>query len=464
MMMAGRVAAPLGAACALLAVAGLLGRRPGTKNMATSLSAGGSRTVGAGRIYKVTFMSLNASADGAFLETFGFSGVTDTWHARDASTGDAVGEACATRQTAEALGSVQLHVIDDALFEEGSRGAKAWVDECFNALHGNLGGQTWGGWDDFFAHATAFYYDDVSPLVRAAARAAVPFVGRTYANPRDGKIMYAMFVSLPNAGAIFEFHSSQVDDGLKSKFEVFGPGECAAQHEAREPVAVLNATWQSLYEAKGIAAGAHVPSLFRVSTRTADGENVSAILGRYGANEIAETFGEGNCSVSRVVLRDVAETQTVDLHLVSAPARAAREGAASWCSADEYAAYVAALHGASFSSDGGWDRFIDRHIGLATNATALDAHAAHLDEDGVGFHAHLDVVVGSTAWGSAWTGLSLGGLGVELYAPSDGSYFGDPTSLTPLNFCNATTDCASVEACAEAVVVSTDRQFYSLDD
>ena len=58
----------------------------------------------------------------------------------------------------------------------------------------------------------------------------------------------------------------------------------------------------------------------------------------------------------------------------------------------------------------------------------------------------------------------MGGLGLELYAPSDASYFDDAaarTTLLPLNFCNKTTNCASVEACAEAVVVSSRRQRYS---
>ena len=97
---------------------------------------------------------------------------------------------------------------------------------------------------------------------------------------------------------------------------------------------------------------------------------------------------------------------------------------------------------------------------MATNATTLDAHARALDGDGVGWHAHLDTVSDGVSYGSAWTALAMGGLGLEVYAPSDGTYFADG-ALLPLNFCNATTDCASFDACAEAVVVSSSRQRYS---
>ena len=205
-----RAARPALVAAALLGLCGWVGRGPRAPLEAALLSAAAGD--GAGRIYKVTFLSLNASADGAFLERVGgFSGVTDVWH-RNVG-GAAAGAACAVRQTAEALGTVQIHLVEDG-FAAGAVPAEAWVDGCFNALHGDLGAPAWGGWDDFMSAGTAFYYDDLTPVAAAAARDGTPFVGRRYANPRDGLPMYAMFLNLPRSGSIVEFHSAALDGRL----------------------------------------------------------------------------------------------------------------------------------------------------------------------------------------------------------------------------------------------------------
>ena len=169
----------------------------------------------------------------------------------------------------------------------------------------------------------------------------------------------------------------------------------------------------------------------------------------------------------RIVLRDVDDSQTVDMHLVthSTLRSAAANGVDNdWCDAASYAAYVAGLHDASFGVNAGWDRFIDRHVGVATNATSLDTHVTNLNADGIGWHAHLDTKVDGVSYGSAWTAVSAGGLGLEIYAPSDSSYFDSTshaTTLNPLNFCNRTTACDSIDACAAAVVVTSSRQRYS---
>ena len=247
---------PLAVSAALLAACGWFGARtPASTTVALNGLDEAPRE--SGRIYKVTFMSLNASADGAFLERVGgFSGVTDAWHARRG--GVATGEACAVRQTAEGLGTVQIHLVEDS-FAEGDVSAARWVDECWNALHGDFGGAKWRGFDDFVAGATAFYYGDLSPVVRAAARDGTPFVGRRYSNPRDGHPMFVMFLNLPRSGAVLEFHSAVLDADLAADhFESFRPGECEVHHAAREPVAVLNATYAALYAAKGIPNGASV--------------------------------------------------------------------------------------------------------------------------------------------------------------------------------------------------------------
>lgn len=459
-----RAARPALVAAALLGLCGWVGRGPRAPlEAALSSAAAGD---GAGRIYKVTFLSLNASADGAFLERVGgFSGVTDVWH-RNVG-GAAAGAACAVRQTAEALGAVQIHLVEDG-FAAGAVPAEAWVDGCFNALHGDLGAPAWGGWDDFMSAGTAFYYDDLTPVAAAAARDGTPFVGRRYANPRDGLPMYAMFLNLPRSGSIVEFHSAALDGRLAETHfsRPFSPDECEVHHAARSPVAALNATYRALYAAKGIPTGATVPYLFRVSTLLPDANATAAAaaaLARHGAVAVSETAAsaDGACATSRVVLSDVDGAQTVDLLLNSRATLRARDASApAFCDAATYAAYVAGLHAASFGVDAGWDRFIDRHVGVATNATSLDAHARALDGDGVGWHAHLDTVADGVSYGSAWTALAMGGLGLEVYAPSDGTYFADG-ALLPLNFCNATTDCASFDACAEAVVVSSSRQRYS---
>ena len=459
-----RAARPALVALLLIGLCEWVGRGPRAPlEAALSSAAAGD---GAGRIYKVTFLSLNASADGAFLERVGgFSGVTDVWH-RNVG-GAAAGAACAVRQTAEALGTVQIHLVEDG-FAAGAVPAEAWVDGCFNALHGDLGAPAWGGWDDFMSAGTAFYYDDLTPVAAAAARDGTPFVGRRYANPRDGLPMYAMFLNLPRSGSIVEFHSAALDARLAEAHfsRPFSPDECEVHHAARSPVAALNATYRALYAAKGIPNGATVPYLFRVSTLLPDANATAAAaaaLARHGAVAVSETAAsaDGACATSRVVLSDVDGAQTVDLLLNSRATLRARDASApAFCDAATYAAYVAGLHAASFGVDAGWDRFIDRHVGVATNATTLDAHARALDGDGVGWHAHLDTVSDGVSYGSAWTALAMGGLGLEVYAPSDGTYFADG-ALLPLNFCNATTDCASFDACAEAVVVSSSRQRYS---
>ncbi|KAH8048403.1 hypothetical protein JL722_12454 [Aureococcus anophagefferens] len=244
----------------------------------------------------------------------------------------------------------QIHLAE-AASAAGAVPAEAWVDGCFNALHGDLGAPAWGGWDDFMSAGTAFYYDDLTP-VAPPPRRGTPFVGRRYANPRDGLPMYAMFLNLPRSGSIVEFHSAALDGRLaETHFRGRSPDEC-----------------------EGIPTGATVPYLFRVSTLLPT--NATARGGPrwpHGAVAVSETAAsaDGACATSRAVLSDVDGAQTVDLLLNSRATLRARDASApAFCDAATYAAYVAGLHAASFGVDAGWDRFIDRHVGVATNATS----------------------------------------------------------------------------------------------
>ena len=121
-------------------------------------SSSSASTAGYGSIYKRTHMSLNASADGAFIEanlgpTASYYKTTDSY---SRSATDVWGyPACVHR--AQFMGSglmtnLIMHYVTDYYFHEGNTSASEWVDAKVD-LHGDLNNFT--GWDKYMSDSVS---------------------------------------------------------------------------------------------------------------------------------------------------------------------------------------------------------------------------------------------------------------------------------------------------------------------
>lgn len=426
-------------------------------------------------LYKETFLSLNSSADASFLvSNFGFGSNSLTFKAGPSSSGiTAADGTCGVRTTMTAVTQALLHVTETKDYFEGPIEAATWIRGCFNRLHGNMSADDWGGWDRFMSMSTAFYYTDLSLTFSVLKSKGIPFAGRKYVNPIDGETMYVVFVNIPAMGVPWEFHSHHLND--TTAFHAFSSNECGAQYWMRRSVAALDTAYSQL--AMELSEHTNSPMLIAIRTPSTVAHDAPRrqVFEKYlGAQpvEIIESDDAPHCVVERYEFTATESSPSsfngvsglpVDEHwskieytFVYNPA--ARDGSndvGEWCALDKYDEYVAGVHERMLGVNTGWDRYIDRHVGFVVNARdgfgSLDTVVEHLIDDGIGFHAHDDSIVNNIEYGSAWTSLAYGGLGVEIFAKTNGTYFNktgslsnatlpQTTGLYPLNFCSSSSD------------------------
>lgn len=338
-----------------------------------------------------------------------------------------------------------LHYTTDYDFVEGDKGTAAWVD-AWTGLHGDLTSlaASNGGWDQFMHMSTAFYAPDLTLHVTKLKAGGKGFLPFSYTNPADGSTMWAVMVTVPTSGTMLEVHSGVLAEEYQGDFSSLADAaatSCPEALYASQSVDELNRQWGlqdgSLENAFGL------PDLLPI--RFSQPVGSSDAYAEYGFffDEWASLGGSYEAETSAVSpsctfsssRKDLFQSSNaaVDLRFVYNPN--ATDGASGY-TVNDFKEYVHDMHYANMGENSGWDKFIDMHIAFHINRTDeffLDDIAGILEQQGLPYHAHANDDDGS---GSIWTGLSLGGMGVEIAGLFDFTRF-TQNEVSFLDFCHA---------------------------
>jgi hypothetical protein len=403
-------------------------------------------------LYKRTFLSLGALADGEFLSrnlglTYSYSHHYTMKGEKSANTDDAHSDSCANRMILNGLGAWELHFFESFVTPEGNVSVGDWI-MSWNALHDEIVRNGLGEWDVFAAQMVTFYTPYLGPFIKKLTKEGTPFFATRYAHPgtADGTIMYSLWVSVPNAGVLVELTSD--DAGLTaSQLRAFAnltahDEVCPASLYARQTPSELKTRWSNMLGR--VANDNGLPDVMPVSTThpATEVDGVYEFFKDYttaGADLATYSISGDGCDVRGV---ELAYEGTQDNAFAVAPIfvktvdnRRAVQGLGGLTLA-AFEEYVASVHAEYTGCQSGWDRYFDHHLGVMVDSS-LDFAASGMCGRAVGFHAHPDA--DDADYGSLWSAGTGKGLGVELQGAIDHSYF-NASQMHSMNYCSPTTE------------------------
>lgn len=420
-----------------LAVAGASRSLPGE-----ALSVGGAAPSSA-YLFKRTFASADAASDGAFVEAnLGLALASNVTYAT------AGGTRCATRNALTALGDWELHYFESRVTPEGARTVGDW--SAFLArLHGDVSRRAWlPEWDAFAGNVVTFFAPSLSPFLERFEDNGVSALKVKFADG-SGSPYFAAFVASPASGHLLCVAGAEVDDSSAFLEAADAPDAvCAGALGLRDNVTALAATWAALggtrRNGRGLpdllAVGTSLPTTsldasaaFLADVAAMAGGETSSRVERLGAACDAQTLALPFRSKASALAS--ADELTYDVSLTFVANRAAFPADRSL---EQLEAEVQATHRVWVRQNGGWDRWLDAHVGVQVPLTSLDAVAAALARRRRPYKAHLDDA--AKYEGSLWSsGAAASSVGVEFHGTFDLSYFAD-ANLTTLDYCAADSD------------------------
>ena len=404
------------------------------------------------RLYKRTFLSLGALADGEFLSrnlglTYSYSHHYTMKGEKSTNTDDAHSDSCANRMILNGLGAWELHFFESFVTPEGNVSVGDWI-ESWTTLHDEIAHNGLGQWDVFAAQMVTFYTPHLGPFIKKLTKEGTPFFATRYAHPgtADGTTMYSLWVSVPNAGVLVELTS---DDTALTASQLRAFANLTAHEEvcpsslyARQTPSELSERWSNMLGRVENDNG--LPDVIPVSTThpTTEVDDVHEFFKDYttaGEDLSTYSFSDDGCDAMGV---ELAYEGTQDNAFAVAPIfvktvdnRRAVQGLGGLTLA-AFEEYVASVHAEYTGCQSGWDRYFDHHLGVMVDSS-LDFAASGMCGRAVGFHAHPDA--DDADYGSLWSAGTGKGLGVELQGAIDHSYF-NASQMHSMNYCSPTTE------------------------
>ena len=455
-----RAAAAAAGLCAAALGAAALRSRP--RGLAASLAADASAIhdsrfpLNNVSVYKRTSMSTNGKEECAWWESWSHAeyalSVSNTnFTIRDVARA-ADQDTCADRCSIVAT-NYNLHDVEEHRSLHGPISAAEWI-AAWNVQHGVF--DAGWAWNEWMANALTFWVPRLDTNVENLRVHGVSFLGRSYANPVDGRETYAVYFVNPFTGGVIELHSA--DCTRCADFKGYEANECPEAATLHWSTAELDdvALWgrEDVLGPPGdddddfVLYYNETWNLVRISFPATRVEEIYKLRQVFGLDvDPVVKAPSKDCSFSNARLNastgvdgaPAAGNASTPLELQFVDNRAAAHGNLT---VKMFETYVAQLHGKLMGEDSGWDRFVDNHVGLYVgDYVALDAWKATLDAAGVPYMPHVagsftddapqaDQVVA----GSIWTA-GIGGLAIELNGYFDFSEF---TNASAFFFCHPT--------------------------
>lgn len=379
------------------------------------------------RLYKRTHFSIDARADASFLhEYFGMT-VSDNYTYYDKQTGGIEKKEtwvvkCAERLELGTL-AFQFHLFTSYVTPTGKMQTREWVTYWRDMHHKSFRENKWNA---FMSMRTTFYTTDLTPFYHRLANNGIPMLRIRYVNPLDGKVVYSIFVVIPNSGFLIEVISENLDLNAGKDFGEFPEGACRAANFVMQEMSSMRQQWKIL---KGVDnfEGTGLPSLLNVMNSFAATsvsniteffevfDNSAPMKLQTSADVYDVDHGENFCAYVTIRMKLGETSKSVD-HDVISDIRAVINPTApvSGSNVAMWVEYVTEQHDYFTKFDGhGWDRYLDNHFGLYQESGAhLDALFPKVTEKKLAWHAHVGVK-GHTI-GSIWTS-GLEAQGIEFH-------------------------------------------------
>ena len=359
---------------------------------------------------------------------------------------------CSERAAMEALSaSITFHQYKSWVSDAGPKEPEMWID-YFNSLHGTFAGggrdQPWD-WDAFAFALTTFYTPDLSTHVTRLDALRQPYLARSYVNPHDGTTVYALFLSDPHSGQMYQIEGGLVDDA--SPFAAMDASSCPNALASPFSTALADSWWRALNGTRNNSQG--FPDLLatRVSLPASSLDEPKAYWKAldFAPARWAETTWEAdNCATYASTFQGVrvGDTQTYAVvQYVHAPD--ARVGTFSL---EDYEAYVDGQLSAGMGRNEGWSRYNDNHVGIDLGQWGyLDDLKPAFDGFSPHYRAHTVPQGYVPNDGSMYT-KSPSAVAIEWHGVFNYSEFA--ADLGSFNFCSEDTTCArGVPLCSGSV-------------
>jgi len=319
----------------------------------------------------------------------------------------------------------------------------------------------------FHDYATAFYTPDLGPHCSKFASDGVPFLARQYSF--EGVVMFVAIVTTPGNGHTLEIQAPACLGCSEQTFAPFGSEECEGSHRLANSLEYYADAWRYATGLEGwnsTLANSSLPTplLMQVRSAVVDIEEARKYLQSYVPKAAVKDDlralnpDGGTCSVVEIMVTTAPFAAQRHVTNYSVPLRWV-QNSGGWSEGHNWAEWTnwtARLHRDYVGEGWGYDRLLDYHIKLNTQAddavtqanVSLDHFAALHTQQGLRYHPFNTsqncpgTFIPTFGGGFMMYSEGIEGTsGFEFWGPIDRSFFAQDVQLYGWNGCSPSMGC-----------------------